>query len=509
MAERQRGPAGTWRYLIVYDGADPDLAATAAGMPDDDLDAARLLTTERPGELHYSYGPGIWHVWDGTCHRPDDSGEIGRMTSLLAERMALALEECQRVSQLRVMARLGTDADPQLYRKEIRAAGEPFEAAVKYAAGLRRRAGGIALAGKLSEVCACSASVFEEQHPRLLNCANGTLDLASGQLRRHDPADMMTYCLATPHDPLARAPVFARLLRGICGENMALTEYLMRVLGYCLLGSNPRQLIFFINGPTGTGKSVLMQILGRVLEGLAHESQADLITLVRHGRNARTENSIRGARLVTITETSAFMTIDEGQLKRLTGEAWISVDQHYAKTEIKTPVTWTIVLVTNQMPALTNFDDAMQRRVRVIPGGPTIPEELRDEYMAERILGAELPGILAALTHCARLYLAEGLHEPVEVRIATDAYRQQENTVANFASECCDMVPGGGPLGSLTQSEAYEEYQHWARGGHKLGRNEFYEHLSRVPGVTRQVQARRFEGIAWNQAVRVRRFNLR
>jgi len=251
----------------------------------------------------------------------------------------------------------------------------------------------------------------------------------------------------------------------------------------------------------------VLYIVREVIGGLlAHESQADLITVVRHGRNARTENSVRGRRLVTITETSEFMHIDEGQLKRLTGEPVISVDEHYAKREIKTPVTFTIWVVTNDLPSLTNFDGAMRERIVVIPSGPTIPEEQRDNRLARKILAAERDGILTMLARACAEYHRSGLVMPLAVQMETDRYRGQQNTVANFLRDCAIMTAWrpGEAVPSVQMVEAWQEYQRWARGETRLTRNAFYEHMARQPGVTRvdnSGSVRRFEGLCWNDTV--------
>ena len=42
-----------------------------------------------------------------------------------------------------------------------------------------------------------------DSHPHLLNCSNGTVDLRTGELRPHDPADLLAMICPTPYDPAA------------------------------------------------------------------------------------------------------------------------------------------------------------------------------------------------------------------------------------------------------------------------------------------------------------------
>lgn len=503
MTAPERGQSRTWQHLVYWRNGAIDLDETLRWLPTDDLHAALLLSAEREGELHYANQSGMWHIWDGRAHSPDTGGKAAKLVHEFALRCELALAQCrEQVRQAVAVRNQGAAADA--IARAVATAWEPWKPAEKYAAGLRRAAGSSALQRVMAEVCAVDESVLDERHPTWLNCLNGTVDLSTGLIKPHDPADMITYCVPVNY-VAARCPQFWNLVYRMCGQDYEVAVYLLKALGYALLGDNREQLIFFINGPTKSGKSMVLYIVRSVLGPLAHESQAELITVVRHGRNARTENSIRGKRLITITETSKFMHIDEGQLKRLTGEPVISVDQHYAKAEIKTLVTFTGFVATNDMPTVPNYDGAMEQRISVVPGGPTIPAEQRDKQLAGRILAEEAEGILALLVEaCVEYHRSGGLAMPLAVRMETDRYRGQQDTVANFIRDCCIVVTGwssSGLAAAIPMTQAWEVYRRWARGEIHLGRNEFYDHMARQPGVVRVddgSRKRQFEGLCWN-----------
>lgn len=494
------GQPGTWQFLGLWDGEVLNPGATLDRLPDSDHDAAMLICAERPGELHYAVGTGTWHIWDGRCHAPDTSGYSGRLISDYAQRARIVLERAASEIRMDVRGSMEPDASEAQIREAIADRMKPWDRQIKYHAGLLRTAGHSALHKMLQVMCGCDDASLAERHPGWLNTASGTVDLATGLVRPHDPRDLITYCLDVPYlggRPWERCPRFLALAARMCGGDLDVMWCLIELLGYALLGDNREQKIIYLSGDTGSGKSKLLHIVRTVLGALGHESQADLITVVRHGRNARTENSIRGRRLLTITETSAFMLTEEAQLKRLTGESVISVNQHYARTELKTPVTWTIFVATNQMPTLTNFDDAMRRRIIVIPTGAGLREHEMNPRVAEQILAAESEGIASLLVQACGQYLRRGsLMIPHVVAMATDRYAQEQNTVANFLAECADLImPNGSGPAVVAMSAAWSAYERWARGGSKLGRNEFYEHMSRQPGVSRNDAMRRFEGL--------------
>lgn len=497
MSPPQRGPAWTWQYLLHWrENGDIDVDASLDGLPVDDVHAGWLIADECPGWLHYVGADARWYVWNGRCHEPDTSGRIERLVLDLGARGEIAVEALRQKIRSDCIAAEASDKDTQAQLDEAGPAS-------KYLAGLRKSAGQRSLLSVLASQLGTKPEVMDESSPRLLNCANGTVSLESGLVTRHMPADLLTYCVDTPWYHDAQCPMFMRLVHRMTGEVQGVTNYALAALGYALLGENPERLIFFLNGPTSSGKSQLLYIVRTVLGSLAVESEADLITLVRHGRNARTENSIRGARLVTITETTGWMHIDEGQVKRITGEPVIAVNQHYARTVIRTPVTWTIFIATNKMPSLTDYDDAMRERVVVIPCGPTIPAHERDRRLAERILATEREGILNLLVRSCAWYHRNGLIMPVAVQMETERYRGQQDTVANFIAECMVLCPWPADA-SIQKMEAWAMYQRWARGETHLRKQEFYEQMSRQPGITDHDNGgsiRRYEGVRWNDQV--------
>lgn len=511
MADPQRGTAGTpaWFGLWGDDGALAP-AATLAGLPLDETGAAELIMAERPRLQHHvplNASQGLWYIWDGRCQRPDDSAAIGRLVIDYARRSCelISWAKGEQVKAARARAVLDNpEATETALRKAGEQAAEPWKAAESFHRKLRTSNGQGALIKVLERLAGISAADMDERNPGLLNLANGTYDLRTGLMKPHSPLDMITYCLDAGYNPAATCPEFYQLLWRVCGENANVAHFVLKLLGYALLGENPEQQIYFLCGPTASGKTVLLDVVSAVAGKLAHNSPDALITMQRQGRNARVENSIRGRRLITITEASARMVIDEGQVKRLTGESRISINEHYAKTEAEVPVTWTIVVATNEMPTLTSYDDAMKRRVVVVPMGQTVPEHMRDKALAGRMIENEAEGILAALIWGWHAYQREGLTPPQEVIQETAKYAAEQNTVANFVADCLMLIPahmnGGGVPAHILMPDAWQTYQAYSQGGTRLLKGEFFRELARQPGISLNESSRRFEGVTLNPA---------
>jgi putative DNA primase/helicase len=93
-------------------------------------------------------------------------------------------------------------------------------------------------------------------------------------------------------------------------------------------------------------------------------------------------------------------------------------------------------LACNHKPTIRGTDEGVWRRIKLTPFTVTIPEDQQDRELPDK-LAAEASGILNwALLGCLE-WQADGLGEPEEVRRATTDYRNEQDVVALFLSECC------------------------------------------------------------------------
>ena len=79
------------------------------------------------------------------------------------------------------------------------------------------------------------------------------------------------------------------------------------------------------------------------------------------------------------------------------------------------------MIAGNHKPGLRSVDEAIRRRLHLVPFSVTIPPEERDQELAEK-LKAEWPGILAWMIQGCLEWQAKGLRRPDAVQEATAAY---------------------------------------------------------------------------------------
>jgi P4 family phage/plasmid primase-like protien len=492
MASAERGQAGTWRWFGFWSEDRLDLGATLRHLPADELAAATLIAHDLwPGELHHVPDWKRSYAWDSKCHRPDQSSVIEKRVWLMAGWLKELIEHAVQAIRAQVSLRMDGAAQ-EAVDKEIAKAWAAWEAVARYSAGLRKTAGHTALVKAILELCSFTPDDMADRYPKLLNCESGIIDLVSKVLWAHDPAAMMTYCVPAAYVPGAPCPMFLSLLLRACGGDQEVARYLLHALGYALLGDNRYRLMFFLSGPTSSGKTTLLEIVSEVLgHELAHRAKPELITTTAKGdpRHGRHEASIRGMRLVTIGESNDQLKLDENQIKILTGQPSMSANVIWEKTLTPIVIAALMFIANNAMPRIDHLDEALQQRIWVIPMGQTIPENQRDGEMATRILASEREGILAVLVDaCARVLASDGAiltQPPRAVAMKTGAYERDQNTVLAWFLEECVSANGQSP--AVRGSDCLRLYRPWcdANGRVAMGTQHFYAALAGLDGVQR------------------------
>jgi putative DNA primase/helicase len=102
---------------------------------------------------------------------------------------------------------------------------------------------------------------------------------------------------------------------------------------------------------------------------------------------------LRGARLVTATETEEGRRWAESRIKALTGGEKIAAP-FMRQGFFEFQPMFKLIIAGNHKPGLRSVDEAIRRRFHLIPFTVTIPPAERDEHLPEK-LKSELPGILA------------------------------------------------------------------------------------------------------------------
>ena len=340
-----------------------------------------------------------------------------------------------------------------------------------HAIGGERRARLTAAAALLRTLPSMQADADEfDANPDHLNVLNGTLDLSTGRLKPHDPADLQTKLAPVTYDSTATAPTWERFINEIFNGDTELTQYVQRILGYYASGYTTEEIMAIFYGLGANGKSTLIRALIHTLGDYVTTAQFETFAVKRNDSTRNDIAALHTARIVTATEGESQQRLAEGFIKQATGRDRITARFLYSEPFTFTP-RFKIVLVTNHKPVVRGTDDGIWRRLKLVPFAITIPPERRDPHL-DQTLQAEAPGILNWILTGNLMWRQDGLNTATAVEQATTTYRRDSDTLHDFLTACCDTT---NPNATTTSRKLHTTYQHWceANGEEPLSANLF------------------------------------
>lgn len=298
----------------------------------------------------------------------------------------------------------------------------------------------------------------------VLNTPAGIVDLRTGQLAPASPTYLVTRTTAVA--PAAGpAPMWEQFLARTFAGDPDLTAYTQRVLGQALIGKVVYPHLEVAYGQTATGKTttanVCMALLGnQSRDGYAHVVDPALLLRQRHSAHPTERAQLAGVRLVITSEVDKVAAFDEAKLKRFTGGDELD-GRFMGKDFFSFSPSHFILMLVNDRPDVSADDDAIWRRIRLLPFVHQVPEHERDQGLADAMVATEGPQILAWLIAGAADFTRHGLTEPDSVKAATRAYRTDVDTVGRFVAECCELAPAGTQTYAVASAAVRSAYEKW------------------------------------------------
>ena len=140
--------------------------------------------------------------------------------------------------------------------------------------------------------------------------------------------------------------------------------------------------------------------------------------------------------------------------------------------------TFKLVFVGNVKPRINTVDEAVARRLNLVPF--RWPPAQRDERLKER-LAVEYPAILRWAIDGWLDLQANGPVRPVVITEATAEYLTDENMLAGWLAERCEL----GPLNGTLLKQLFADWKHWCEANHEDAETsrKFHRRLDRLVGV--------------------------
>lgn len=366
-----------------------------------ELDAAMMFAARAQGRLLFAHGIG-WFRWTNIYWRPDDT----RLAFHAIARLAQSLSADQAVT-------------PSLRRGARRAS---------FAKGVEDFA-------EADPRVAVTAERLD-QDADLLGTPGGTYDLRTGKPVATDAHHLITkQTLVTPE---AKTPWrWYRFLLEMTGGDRELIRWLQSWFGYSATGHTREEKLAFFYGTGGNGKGTLIKTVETVLGDYAAVASMHVF-LERGGTQHTTDIAmLRGARMVTAQETNEDEKWNEARLKTLTGGDKISARFMRRDNFTFTP-QFTLTMSGNHPPKLDNVDEAIRRRLNVVPFNRR--PKLTDPHLKRRLQEDEGGAILGWIMRGAVSWYRHGMPErPGSVTSATGKYFDEQDDIVSWINDECSI----------------------------------------------------------------------
>jgi len=415
---------------------------------------ALTFTAQYGSDLRYTAEWGHWSEWDGTRWKQDATRKVFDFARRICREASSKFEK----------------------QSAIRIASAATVAAVERLARSDRRH---------------TATVEQwDADPWLLNTPGGAVDLTTGEMRAAKRED---YCTKiTTVVPGGNCPMWFEFLARITDRNEALQYFIQRMCGYALTGITREHTLFFLYGTGANGKSVFINTISGVMGGYARTAPIETFIASVSERHPTDLAGLQGARLITAVETEDGRRWAESKLKTLTGGDRIAA-RFMRQDFFEFTPQFKLLIAGNHKPGLRSVDEAMRRRLKLLPFTVTIPAPERDFELADK-LRAEWGGILEWMIEGCLSWQRKGLNAPEVVTRATEEYLASEDILARWIEDCCVTK-----LTFWTATAAlFKSWRDWCDRNeeYSCSQRRFSEQLeSRGFAARRTNKARGFDGI--------------
>jgi putative DNA primase/helicase len=312
-----------------------------------------------------------------------------------------------------------------------------------------------------------------DRNPWLLNLENGTYDFEADEFRPAAREDLITKQAAVTYDESAQLfydatltgeaasknSVWLRILHQYFTSDQELIQFIARSFGYSMTGDTSERVVFLFQGKPDAGKSTLLKFMHRLLAEYAVRIPTESL-MQRKGGGGGVPNDIarlRGARLVSASETDEDKRLSEAKLKELSGNDIVTARFMRAEFFDFEP-SHKLFIGTNHMPRIYDSSGATWNRIRLVAFNNSIKKDEQDPHLIDK-LDAEKPAIFNWLLEGFRSWREHGLGTATAVTAATDLARAEQDQLGVFLDDCTQA------MGEIGKDELYNRYKRWCEDG--------------------------------------------
>jgi P4 family phage/plasmid primase-like protien len=234
--------------------------------------------------------------------------------------------------------------------------------------------------------------------------------------------------------------LWSSFLDRITDGNRELSGFLQRYIGYCLTGITTEHVFVFAYGTGANGKGTFINTIVKIFADYATTAAMSTFIASKNDNHPTDLAKLRGARLVVAQETQQGREWDEAKIKTLTGGDRMAA-RFMRQDFFDFEPSFKLFIVGNHKPRLTVVDEAMKRRLLIVPFTVRIPEAERDPELSRK-LEEEWPAILRWAVDGCLEWQRIGLAPPAVVLAATAQYFAGEDLFGQWLDDACEIDIG-------------------------------------------------------------------
>ncbi len=305
---------------------------------------------------------------------------------------------------------------------------------------------------------------------------NGVLDISTGTASLNTPLWFSLSRVEADYDhdadPYADSD-WLRMLRSQWPDDPGAITCLQQWFGYVLSGRTDLQKWMLIIGPSGSGKSIIADVLGKLL-GIVSATKLDTLNS-QFGLQALYETGAQLAVMSDIRFGARDSSTAVGNLLAVTGEDEVTIERKY-KTAVSARLRVRFHGSANEMPRWSDNSSALQRRALILETTRGFRgTDADDPGLKHRIIAGELGQVLRwAIEGLALLNAAGGRFTRSTHADELDAELSElSSPVRTFVNECCEI---GTADDFVDLRPLYTVWQGWAdtnNTGKGMSQNKF------------------------------------
>ena len=329
---------------------------------------------------------------------------------------------------------------------------------------------------------------FEDIPQNCVNLKNGVFDIDTGEIEKATAQNMdfpYVYCFEYRKNcQLQKAPCFEHFLRDAFDEKHyeKKVKFVLQMMGYIMSSYTCAKTAFFVLGPSDSGKSVLLELLGIMM------GEENISSMAFH----KIGNRFNLAKLLNVranisTEISSQRCPDWDIFKQIT-----SGERVPAEYKGKNPFTFRVqaklVSAGNVMPPLEKMEgaDAIIRRMKILLFDKAIPLAQQDKFLLEKL--KEEVDVIGSLSIDALIDLKTNNFEFVKLADAETykgEFARQGAVFQDFVKECCEISEDF-KVHLTALWDCFQRYCHENLQELRMTKTEFSQNVAKIEGIKRE-----------------------